>query len=691
MTKDMYYKYPFRTSFAHNIFMNKYAQGENDTWFDLSKRMVESVCQGLMTPKEKDLLFYYHSNMKWIAGGRYLYYAGRKKRFYNNCFLMRCEEDTREEWGRIIHNSCSALMSGGGIGIDYSILRGKGHRLSQTGGISSGPISLMQMVNEVGRHVMQGGSRRSAMYASLNWKHQDIYDFLKAKNWSEELRGLKEKDFNFPAPLDMTNISINWDTEFLSLARTGEVPQLWFDSVKQMMKTGEPGHSYNFFENEKETLRNAPVSGDTLVLTNEGYKRIHDIKYKKVKVWTGKQFAETVFNKTAESAEIIEVYMSNGRMIKAEPSHPFMVERRSSINSVGGGILYGVDRVPARELKINDTLHYSHPDLIGTRTRIRVVGLSEGAREDVYCCDVKVPEHTFMADGVIISNCAEVTSEDDSDVCNLSSINLSRIENIEELKEVTALVSKFLVCGTITGELPYDDVYKTRDKNRRIGVGLMGVHEWLLQRGYRYEFNPEFESWLSTWKYSTEAYANAFCDTLGINRPVKYRAIAPTGTIGIIASTTTGIEPLLATAYKRRYLVDGTNWKYQYVVDATADAIIKNTEVDSEGIETAYSLALDPERRVKFQYHVQKYVDHGISSTLNLPAWGTEYNNEDKVKEFSDIFLRYSHGLRGLTVYPDGARGGQPIEEVDYKYAMKHKGVIFDEIEEKCSGGICGI
>jgi hypothetical protein len=76
---------------------------------------------------------------------------------------------------------------------------------------------------------------------------------------------------------------------------------------------------------------------------------------------------------------------------------------------------------------------------------------------------------------------------------------------------------------------------------------------------------------------------------------------------------------------------------------------------------------------------------------VNLPAWGTEYNNEDRVKEFSDILLKYCHGLRGITCYPDRSRGGQPLVEVPYEEAKKGEGVIHDETETKCSGSICGM
>ena len=212
----------FKTAFAERIFKQKYAQGNSDTWGALAERLVEDVCgtrwntdRALMSQEDRDKLVTYISEFKFVPGGRYLYYAGRPHKAYNNCFLLKAEEDTREEWASLLQKSASCLMTGGGIGIDYSILRPAGKPLSKTGGISSGPLPLMQMINEVGRGIMQGGSRRSAIYASLNWLHEDIPTFLKIKNWSDDIKRLKEKDFNFPAPLDMTNISINYDDKWL--------------------------------------------------------------------------------------------------------------------------------------------------------------------------------------------------------------------------------------------------------------------------------------------------------------------------------------------------------------------------------------------------------------------------------------------------------------------------------------------
>ena len=541
----------FKNSFAETIFRTKYAQGVEDTWDALAERLVEDVCgsrwgkdRPLMSATDRDQLTQYIKEQKFIPDGRYLWYAGRGNSYFNNCFLLRAEEDTREEWASLTQRSVSCLMTGGGIGIDYSILRPKGKPLSRTGGLSSGPIPLMQMINEVGRGVMQGGSRRSAIYASLNWLHEDIPLFLQAKNWSESIKALKSADFNFPASLDMTNISVNYDDKWLYNSDRANL-HTFVENCRQAMMTGEPGFSFNFGEKQNETLRNA---------------------------------------------------------------------------------------------------------------------------------------------------CTEVTSEDDSDVCNLGSINISNITSLEEFKNVVRLASMFLVCGTLRADLPYDKVYKVREKNRRLGLGLMGIHAWLLQRGSGYEVTPELHKWLGIYERVSERAANEHCDRLFISRPVAYRAIAPTGSIGILAGTTTGIEPLFAVAYKRRYLTDGTKWKYEFVVDSTADQLIKEYGLDPNKIDTAYGLSHDYEKRIKFQADIQDYVDMSISSTINLPSWGSKGNDVSDVGRFAETLSRYAPRLRGFTCYPDGSRGGQPLTEVPYEEAIKHKGITYEENSDRaCVSGVCGI
>lgn len=550
----------FRSKFSEDIFKHKYAHEGCNNWADLSRVLVQDVCGEHLSDDEIETLTQMVTELKFIPGGRYLYYAGRPNKFFNNCYLLKAEEDSREDWANLSWKSESCLMTGGGIGIDYSVYRPSGATLSKTGGIASGPIPKMQMINEIGRRVMQGGSRRSAIYASLNWKHRDIEQFLSAKNWYDMPVGntgfsvgqIKEQDFNYNAPLDMTNVSVNYDTEWLlNYWDTGDVGDVFKQNVRQALQTAEPGFSFNFFDKEDETLRNA---------------------------------------------------------------------------------------------------------------------------------------------------CTEVTSADDSDVCNLGSINLGRVETLQEFRDIVELGTKFLICGTLKAKLPYDKVYETREKNRRLGLGLMGMHEWLIKRGYKYEVPEELHHWLGVYKGHSDHVSSVYSGSLGISRPVANRAIAPTGSIGILAGTSTGVEPIFAVSYKRRYLKGQNRWHYQYVVDSAAQEIMDIYGTDPNKIESAIDLAEDYERRMSFQADVQDYVDMSISSTINLPQWGSKLNNEDTVEKFTNTLASYAHRLRGFTVYPDGCRGGQPLSSVPYSEAVDKLGTEFEESVEThdiCEisgqGGSCGV
>jgi ribonucleoside-diphosphate reductase alpha chain len=219
----------------------------------------------------------------------------------------------------------------------------------------------------------------------------------------------------------------------------------------------------------------------------------------------------------------------------------------------------------------------------------------------------------------------------------------------------------------------------------------MGLHEWLLTHGKKYGPDDELGKYLAIYAKSG-IYAKKYAKLWEISTPVKTRAIAPVGTIGIVAETTTGIEPLFVAAYKRRYL-KGDVWMYQYVVDPTAKRLLDNG-VPLEMIEDAYDLANDVERRVAFQSWIQGFVDHAISSTINLPKWGTELNNESRVRDFGNMLIGYLPQLRGLTVYPDQARAGQPLNPVPLPVALANEGHIYEEsgstVCDITKGGECG-
>jgi len=530
--------------FAHDIFLQKYSMNGQETWEQTCNRVVDNVCGQLLSTEDKEKITKLMVDRKFIPGGRYLYSSGRSLHQVNNCFLFRAE-DSREGWADLMQKITSSLMTGGGIGVDYSSVREEGAPIGRTGGFSTGPIALMQMVNEAGRHIMQGGSRRSAIWSGLSWKHSDIFTYMAVKDWPEEIKKLKEKDFSFPAKLDGTNISVNYDTEFFVAMEDRKhelhkhAKKVWEQNCRQAFETAEPGMSFNFLK-DSESLRNA---------------------------------------------------------------------------------------------------------------------------------------------------CCEVTSEDDSDKCNLGTLWMNRFSDKEEFSEAVNLSTKFLMCGGIYSDVPTERIKEVGVKNNRIGLGLGGVHEWLMLRGSKYEVTQELHKWLNTYKRESDASAFITAKELGVTIPKGVRAIAPTGTIGILAETTTGIEPLFCKAYKRRYLKDN-DWHYQYVIDGAVKRL-EASGVRLEDIQDAYDISF--KERVKFQADVQQYVDMAISSTCNMSPWGSEENNEETSKKNAKTLLKYAKRLRGFTCYPDGSRGGQPLTRVDLKEALGQEGVEYEEKEHECVGGSCGI
>ena len=529
---------------AQDIYLQKYSMDRQETWADTCKRVVENVCGQLLSAEDKELIYRLMRERKFIPGGRYLYSAGRPLHQVNNCFLFRAE-DSREGWADLMGKITSSLMTGGGIGVDYSAVRPKGAKISRTGGECTGPIALMEMVNEAGRHIMQGGQRRSAVWAGLLWSHKDIKEFMAKKDWSDGVKTLKDQDFNFPAPLDGTNISVNYDTEFFVAMENKDHPlhkhakDVWKENCRQAFSTAEPGMAFNFLK-DLESLRNA---------------------------------------------------------------------------------------------------------------------------------------------------CTEVVSEDDSDKCNLGTAWINRFSTKEEFAAALPYMTKFLICGGLYSDVPTEKIREVGLKNNRIGLGLGGMHEWLMLRGSKYEVTPELHKWLNIYERESDAAAFLAARELGVAKPKGVRAIAPTGTIGILAETTTGIEPLFCKAYKRRYL-KGTTWHYQYVVDGAVKRL-QEQGVKVEDIQDTYDISF--KERVKFQADVQQYVDMAISSTCNLPAWGSEENNETTLAKNSRTLLKYAKRLRGFTCYPDGARGGQPLTRVPLEEALAQEGVEYEEKEHECVGGVCGI
>lgn len=530
---------PFETQFAKDVFLDRYSMDKKESWSDTVDRVVTAIGYSQIRKHMEDRVF--------IPAGRYLNSCGRPVHMILNC-LGFAAKDSREGWATLLHDATMALSMGGGIGINYGALRPKGTPIKGTGGIASGPIALMKMVDAAAFHIRAGGSRRSALLSLLPWDHKDIFDFIEAKHRSEEekahiklMRELNNSDFYLP--MSLTNTSVICDDEFFSA----------------LYNVNHPKH---------------------MLAMNVDFA-----------IW------------------------------------------KSAFTTADPGVLFG--------------------------------------------------------DRLTISNaCSEARFEKSGDSCNLGTIFLPKIKSKDHMAEVVKHAVKFMIRGALYTNRPTDETRRVAREENRIGLGLGGITEWLISKRYGYEVPQELKELLEIYAEVSEKEAKKYAKKLGMNEPKAFRAIAPNGTISIIAETTSGIEPIFCKAYKRSWWKNGKHQEDTVVDPAVMRLLSKG--IPESSIFDAYDL--DFEQRVKFQADIQDYVDQAISSTVNMPAWGTEKNDDSTLGKYRHIIHKYASRLKGLTVYSDGSIDGQPLIRMDLQEALQKEETKVEQKEDVCKGGtVCGI
>ncbi|TES91115.1 MAG: vitamin B12-dependent ribonucleotide reductase [Candidatus Cloacimonadota bacterium] len=283
------------------------------------------------------------------------------------------------------------------------------------------------------------------------------------------------------------------------------------------------------------------------------------------------------------------------------------------------------------------------------------------------------------------------------EACNLGSINLAKmvkdgkIDN-EKLERIIRIAVHFLENVIDMSKFPLAEIGKIVSCNRKIGLGVMGFADMLIQLNIPYNSNEAVETAEKVMKFISEKARDKSRDMAGIRGPfpnfelsifaergdpaqrnATLTTIAPTGTISIIANTSSGIEPLFAIAYIRN-VMDNTelmevNPYFEEVAksmgfysDNLMREIAKNGSIqDIESIPdevkrvfiTAHDIG--PGWHVKMQAAFQKYVDNAVSKTVNLPHLATP----EQVKEIYN--LAYDLGCKGVTIYRDGSKKSQVL------------------------------
>jgi len=302
--------------------------------------------------------------------------------------------------------------------------------------------------------------------------------------------------------------------------------------------------------------------------------------------------------------------------------------------------------------------------------------------------------------------------------CNLGSINLSRMVenreiNWEKLRETVRNAVHFLDNIIDANKFPLKEIEKITKANRKIGLGVMGFADMLIQLGIPYNSEEALKLAEKTMKLVTEeareksvelgeergSFPNfdksIWKDKRHAMRNATVTTIAPTGSISIIAGCSSGIEPLFAISFIRNVLGGTRLFEINPLFEMTVkerglysakllEEIAKTGSVQEiegvpEDIKRIFVTALDiqPEWHVRMQAAFQKYTDNAVSKTVNLPF-------EASVEDVKKIFeLAWKIKCKGITVF----RYGSKPEQVLYTGEIKTEKTKFVAAESEYAGG----
>ena len=625
--------------FADIIFKQRYAITANETYEEACLRVAKHISMAENGNREKYVDRF--SNMmvenKFIPGGRIWYGSGRMKGQLLNCFVIPTE-DTREGWGQAVNDMLIISGTGGGVGMNFSPVRPRGAPIRGTGGESTGAVSLMEIINQTGEVIKAGGGRRTALMQCLRYDHADILEFL-------------HKKFNKVDVNEENLISFMNDT----------YPNMPKDDLDKIVEV----YTGDFKEVIKSLIK---------------YQLDQRLKNANVSVLVDQNFFDAIKND-----EYIEFEWGNKEMGRVKAQEIWDIIINNSWESGEPGIL---NQGYANEM---NNIWY-HKKLVSTNP------CGEIWLEEYGCCDLGAIN--------LVNHIDSETNDIDWD----------------SLADTVRLGVRFLDNVLDVNVYPLKKIEQNCQEVRRIGLGIMGLGHALIKLGLKYNnaegrkrvdkiFNfikkraYEASTYLAAEKGSFPAFdadkflESGFCKTLTKGTRAKIKeygirncailTIAPTGTTSIMASTSSGIEPVFSAGYKRRYYAseDSSNErviKEEIVIDPLFKELYEQN-YDLSAFVSAHEI--DVEDHLRMQNVVQKHIDNAVSKTINLP-------NDYPVEKYGTLLLKYGPKLKGTTVYRSGSRGNEPLVPLKIEEAityLKEQEVVVAAAQSDCPSGICEI
>ena len=615
---------------ARRVIAKRYSlkdpQGEPiEEWSDIVRRVVGHVSQAESDLVRRDEFYQMMAGImlrrEFVPNTPCLVNAGKPSGQLAACFVL----DVPDSIAGIMKTATDAAIihqTGGGTGFTFEKLRPAGAMVRSTHGMASGPVSFMNIFNTTTDTVKQGGVRRGANMGIMRVDHPDVLRFIHAKNDQHSLT-------NF-------NISVTVTDKFFEAVDNKQWYQLSFD--------GEP-----WVEPVYDAVQEGPYA-----------------VYRKAD-------GETVTFR--DRAAFLEARDSGllDRCTREEPPRPGMVYAPDVWNRI-----------------VASAHRYAEPGVI-------------------FIDEVNRHNHMMKSMGPIYATnpCAEQALHFNNS-CNLGSIDLAKFYDPEtrldweRLADAVHWCVRFLdnVIETCAWPLPeIDDVVK---RTRPVGLGIMGFADLCLQLKIKYGSNTSIdlmdeamgfvrrEAWIESCRLGAEkgvfpeyrpnkgAYDRFLREQIGVPEEIELTprnyettTIAPTGTISLVAETSSGVEPNFSWAYVRQ----DTLGKRTYVHTLAAEALgIRVDQTDQASIDAAAeyvcaheaelpdyfisAMSITAEQHVYVLAAAQRNVDNGVSKTCN--------GSRDDTVESVDRLYRLARelGCKAVSYYRDGSRDSQVLSAV---------------------------
>ena len=493
-----------------------------------------------------------------------------------------------------------------GVGVDISNLRPSGARVSNAAGSTSGAVSFMNRFSNTTREVAQNG-RRGALMLSMDIAHPDVEDFITIKQDLQKVTG--------------ANISIRLSDEFMKAV-----------------------------ENNAEYTHKWPIDSETPKFS---------------KTVKAKELWDTIIECAHNTAEPGLIFWDRQHWYSTSSVYPGY--KNTSTNPCSEIAMQGGDS--CRLIAINLFNFVENP--FTKDAKFLMEDFYKSTYEGQRLMDDLVDLETEAIGRIL----RKVEADDEP-------------ENIKQVEKET-----------------WELLLKTGKEGRRTGLGFTALADMVAALGMaidsddaiakveeimkekcRAEFDSSIDMSLERGSFvgfdAKIENTSEFVQMLEVELPEVYErmmkfgrrnisisTVAPTGTLSMLAQTSSGIEPVFMTHYKRRRKINeqdreakvdfiddlGDKWQEFTVYHHNLKTWMEVTG-ETDITKSPYAGSTAPEinwnKRVEMQAVVQKYVTHSISSTINLP-------NDVSLDEVSNIYLEsWKQGTKGITVYRDGSRAG---------------------------------